>query len=121
MSDNEGSKTKRFFSVRTAFAAFRLLVRVCFVLVAIPILLVVYILSSESGTRFALTEGLVVYNGMIPGRISLAQVSGTLLEGFTLEGVALDEVTPGTIRPLIAEVPLGTFVRDGGQGGRGDA
>ena len=91
MSDNEGSKTKRFFSVRTAFAAFRLLVRVCFVLVAIPILLVVYILSSESGTRFALTEGLVVYNGMIPGRISLAQVSGTLLEGFTLEGVALDD------------------------------
>jgi NADPH-dependent 2,4-dienoyl-CoA reductase/sulfur reductase-like enzyme/Pyruvate/2-oxoacid:ferredoxin oxidoreductase delta subunit len=36
------------------------------------------------------------------------------------EGIALDAVTPSTIRPLIAEVPLGTFVRDGGEGG-GDA
>ena len=33
---------------------------------------------------------------------------------FRQEGVALDEVTPGTIRPLIAEVPLGTFVKKDG-------
>jgi len=33
---------------------------------------------------------------------------------FRQEGIALDEVTPGTIRPLIAEVPLGTFVKGDG-------
>jgi NADPH-dependent 2,4-dienoyl-CoA reductase/sulfur reductase-like enzyme/ferredoxin len=33
---------------------------------------------------------------------------------FRQEGVALDAVTPGTIRPLIAEVPLGTFVKKDG-------
>ena len=38
---------------------------------------------------------------------------------FRQEGVALDDVTPGTIRPLVAEVPLGTFVKGGGDEGEG--
>jgi thioredoxin reductase/Pyruvate/2-oxoacid:ferredoxin oxidoreductase delta subunit len=35
---------------------------------------------------------------------------------FRAEGVALDEVTPGTVRPLVAETPLAAFVQ--GQGGQ---
>jgi ferredoxin len=31
------------------------------------------------------------------------------------EGVDLDEITPGTIRPLVAETPLGAFVRGEGE------
>jgi hypothetical protein len=30
---------------------------------------------------------------------------------FREEGVRLEEVTPGTARPLVAEAPLGVFVR----------
>jgi len=30
---------------------------------------------------------------------------------FREEGVELEQVTPGTVRPLVAEAPLGTFVR----------
>jgi len=34
---------------------------------------------------------------------------------FREEGVDLGEVSPGTIRPLVAETPLGRFIRDGGE------
>jgi sarcosine oxidase subunit alpha len=41
---------------------------------------------------------------------------------FREEGVELEQVTPGTMRPLVAEAPLGAFVRgdgvDGGEVGR---
>ncbi len=40
---------------------------------------------------------------------------------FRQEGVPLESVTPGTIRPLIAEVPLGNFVAGGGEEEGGDA
>lgn len=47
------------------------------------------LLGGEKGTRFLIRETLDVYNGLIPGRIAVHEVSGSLLFGLHLEGIRL--------------------------------
>ena len=62
-----------------------------FVLVALAAGAALWLLGTESGTRFSVRTFLKYYNDMIPGEIVAEEISGTLFERLTLRGVALSD------------------------------
>lgn len=70
----------------------RALVRVGAVLLAIlvvAVILVTFLVTTNAGLRVGVDLGLRFYNGRIPGEITVDDVEGRLLDGFTLRGVML--------------------------------
>ena len=58
-------------------------------LLGLVVVLALGTLGTEAGTRGAISRGLRLYNGMIPGAITVRRTSGALLTGLAFEGVAL--------------------------------
>ena len=57
--------------------------------VALVFALLVFVLYTGPGTRFALTRGAAFYAGMIPGDITLESADGALASGVTITGLRL--------------------------------